>query len=159
METAWAGTTKHPLKTRDLHWRTGGLTLPFNKFIADKTDRELLNVANNSDEAKSVRIWAALGLTFKRRQKAGNLTAISCLQVGRTKVLHLPGEMFIEYQLAAKKMRPGKNILVASYGNYETGYVGTKKSYAQGGYETSVASQVGPGSEDIIMNAMRKLLR
>jgi hypothetical protein len=97
-------------------------------------------------------------LTFKRRQKAGNLTPASCLHIARDRILFLPGEMFIEYQLAAKKMFPGKNMLVAGYGNYEPGYVGTKKAYAQGGYETSAASQVGPGAEEIIMKAMRALL-
>ncbi|MFA7159688.1 MAG: hypothetical protein WC299_10330, partial [Kiritimatiellia bacterium] len=150
---------KHPLRAKDLRWRSAGLRLPFNRPIAGKTEKELLQKINSSGEQTGARIWAALGLAFMRRQKAGALTPLACLAAGRSRAIFLPGELFIEYQIAAQKMARGKDVLVASYGNYEPGYVGTKKAYSQGGYETSAASQVGPGAEQIILKAMRAVLR
>jgi hypothetical protein len=75
------------------------------------------------------------------------------------RVLHLPGELFIEYQLAAQKMRPNEFVCVAAYGDYSPWYIGLKESYGQGGYETSGdASRVAPEVEDVLMAAMKSLL-
>jgi hypothetical protein len=48
---------------------------------------------------------------------------------------------------------------MAAYGDYAPGYIGTEIAYTQGGYETSQrASQVAPAVEEILMDAVRKLL-
>jgi hypothetical protein len=73
-------------------------------------------------------------------------------------VLHLPGEAFIEYQLAAQKMRPAETVFVASYGDDGCGYIPTAAGYLQGGYEPTVAL-AGPESEAILMKTMAKLLK
>jgi hypothetical protein len=56
-------------------------------------------------------------------------------------------------------MRPGDAVMMAAYGNYGPGYIGTRVSYTQGGYETGPVSRVAPEVEDILMKAMRDLLR
>jgi len=74
-------------------------------------------------------------------------------------MLHLPGELFVEYQLAAKAMRPDLHVFMAAYGDYGPGYIGTAAAYPEGGYETGVtSSNVSPGSESILLDAMRRLL-
>ena len=73
-------------------------------------------------------------------------------------MLHLPGEAFIEYQLAAQAMRPDGFICMAAYGDGSPGYIGTEISYSQGGYETGIVSRVAPEVEKVLMEAMRKLL-
>jgi hypothetical protein len=40
--------------------------------------------------------------------------------------LHLPGELFVEYELAAQAMRPDRFVAVAGYGDYTPGYIGTE---------------------------------
>jgi hypothetical protein len=81
------------------------------------------------------------------------------LRLGRARILHLPGEPFVEYQLAAKAERPDLFLAVAGYGDYAPWYIGTAIAYEQGGYETSPpASNVGPESEAILSGAIRKLL-
>jgi hypothetical protein len=70
----------------------------------------------------------------------------------------MPGELFVEYQLAAQAMRPGEPVMMAAYGDYGPGYIGMKWSYPQGGYETGVVSRVAPEVEDVLIPAMRKLL-
>ena len=157
MESAWAKTRKHPIKDADIHWRVKSVNLPVHESIQNKNENELLKIINSDPEPRE-RKTAARQLAYLRRRKAGCFFEISCLQLGNIRVLHLPGEMFVEYQLAAQQMRPKKPVLTAAYGNCECGYVGTKKAYDEGGYETSEASRVAPESEEIILEAMRKLL-
>ena len=71
----------------------------------------------------------------------------------------MPGELFVEYQLAAKAARPDLFVAMAAYGDYGPWYIGTARAYEEGGYETSPgASNVGPESEAVLLRAMRKLL-
>jgi len=71
----------------------------------------------------------------------------------------MPGELFVEYQLAAKQMRPDCHVAMAAYGDYGTHYIGTEIAYSQGGYETEPrSSNVAPEVEGVLMGGMRKLL-
>ena len=65
----------------------------------------------------------------------------------------MPGELFVEYQLAAQQMRPDLFVAMAAYGDYAPFYIGTEIGYLQRGYETSIeASLVGPGSEAVLVS-------
>ena len=84
---------------------------------------------------------------------------VVCLGLGPARILHLPGELFVEYQLAAKAARPDLFIAMAAYGDYAPWYIGTAVAYEQGGYETSPsASNVAPEVEGVLTAAIRKLL-
>ena len=49
---------------------------------------------------------------------------------------------------------------MASYADYGPWYIGTSKSYEEGGYETSQpATNVGPEAEPILRAALTKLLQ
>jgi hypothetical protein len=85
---------------------------------------------------------------------------VGCLQLGKARVLHLPGELFVEYQLAARAARPDLFVATAAYGDYGLWYVGTAIAYEQGGYETSPsATNVGPEAEPLLMGAIQRLLK
>jgi hypothetical protein len=47
---------------------------------------------------------------------------------------------------------------MAAYGDYGPGYLGTRISYEQGGYETGPASRTSPAVEDVLMGGIRRLL-
>ena len=71
----------------------------------------------------------------------------------------MPGELFVEYQLAAQAMRPDVEVCLAAYGDYGPGYIGTSLAYTQGGYETSErASRVAPEVEPLLLAALQRLL-
>jgi hypothetical protein len=72
-------------------------------------------------------------------------------------ILHLPGEMFIEYQLRARAMRPDEPVVVAAYGDDGPWYVPTKAEYPAGGYEVSVAF-CSEEIDELITAAIRRLL-
>ena len=73
-------------------------------------------------------------------------------------VVHLPGEIFIEYQLHAQASRPDAFVAVAGYGDLGTGYITLANSFAEGGYEP-VDAFVSGRSEKIVRVAIEKVLR
>jgi hypothetical protein len=55
-------------------------------------------------------------------------------------------------------MRPDATVQVRAYGDDGPGYIPTARAYLEGGYEPTVALS-SPDSEDILLRAMRKLLK
>lgn len=85
---------------------------------------------------------------------------IEMLKANDVRILFMPGELFVEYQLAAKAERPDLKVAMAAYGDFEPGYIGTADLYGKGGYEVSErASNVDPSVEEVLMGAIRKLLK
>lgn len=152
MREAWEATTKRPLKSADVVWRVEPVKLP---PAAHLNEAEL---AAAVEKAKGYGT-AAFQLAWLERCKQGHAIDIGCLTIDNARVLHMPGELFVEYQLRAKSMRPELNVAMAAYGDYGPAYIGLKASYAEGGYETRPgASYVAPEVESILTKAMRKLL-
>ena len=156
MRRAWENTRRQPIAAGDVSWTIEPVALPPAKHLAlEKLEAQL----QGRDPA-----FAAQGdaskLAWLRRCRAGHKIDIVCLGLCRARILHLPGETFVEYQLAAKAARPDLFVAVAGYGDYAPWYVGTAIAYEQGGYETSPpASNVGPEVEGVLMAAIRKLLQ
>jgi hypothetical protein len=156
MKRAWADTKKAAITSSDLKWEVESVLLPVGKHVVES---ELLAKVRNKVEAPSARYGAAKALVWLRRCEAADPIPISCLTLKNSKILHMPGELFVEYQLNAQKLRPELFVAMAAYGDYAPGYIGTDIAYGQGGYETSHrASRVAPGVEKVLMNAVEKLL-
>lgn len=154
MREAYTNTTKTPLTPTDIGWTREPVSLP----LSPRLNEEELIAKLKATPPKGY-ISFADQLAFVRRVKSGHQIDITCLRVGDTRMLHLPGELFVEYQLAAKAMRPDLHVLMAAYGDYGPGYIGTSAAYPEGGYETGpTSSNVAPEVEPILMSAMQKLL-
>jgi hypothetical protein len=97
-------------------------------------------------------------LVWYNRCHEGKKINIGCLSLGRARILHMPGELFVEYQLAAKEERPDLFIAMAAYGDYGPGYICTSIAYKQGGYEAGMASGVTDEAEAVLMAAIKNLL-
>lgn len=70
----------------------------------------------------------------------------------------MPGELFVEYQIAAQQLKPDATVCMAAYGDYAPGYIGTEIAYTQGGYEVQgSSSNTAPEVEKVLMDAMWKL--
>ncbi|MGB7324051.1 MAG: hypothetical protein WBD31_04220 [Rubripirellula sp.] len=154
MQAALDATEKFDVTADDIQWNVKPVALPPAKHL----DRDELtaSLANWNDAT----YWGSPDkLAWLLRCESGHKIDVGCLSVGDVRALYLPGELFVEYQLAAKAMRPDLKVTMAAYGDYGTGYIGTAEAYGQGGYETSQpASNVGPDTEPILMDAMRSLL-
>jgi hypothetical protein len=156
MKAAVAGSKVIPVKAADVSWRVESVALPLSKQYKAK---ELEARVADGKLPAAERLRAARNLAWARRCDAGHKIEIACLKIGPAYVLHMPGELFVEYQLVAQKMRPDAPVMMAAYGDYGPGYIGTSIAYTQGGYETGPVSRVAPEVEDVLLQAMRKLLR
>lgn len=154
MKQAWLATEKRPLAADDVQWHVEKVSLP----LALHLNREKL-IAELQAEPPSGYIVKADQLAWVERCESGHKIDIACLSLSDIRVLHMPGELFVEYQLAAKAMRPDLHVAMAAYGDCGPGYIGTEVAYGQGGYETSAnASKVAPETEAVLMQAMRDVL-
>lgn len=115
---------------------------------------ENLKVVADVKETKVKRTIAALKLAWA--QKREQVVDVSCLDLGAASILNLPGEAFIEYQLAAQEMRPDIFVCVASYGDGGPGYIPTDKAFTEGGYEPTGA--FSPPNEGLLISTISKLL-
>lgn len=155
MRSAWEGQEKIAVAAGDLEWSVAPAKLPRGKLL----DEEKLFAELSSPETPvKTRIRAARDLTYLRRWKEGRAIDIGCLRLGGARALFFPGELFVEYQLAAKALRPGEFVAVAAYGDGGPGYIGTDVSYGQGGYEVGRVSRTAPGVETVLDGVMRELL-
>ena len=156
MARAWETTRKEPIAASDLSWDFVSVALPVAPHLDEK---RLLAILENKSASIRERGDAANDLVWLRRCRAGDTIDVGCLKLKQARVLHLPGELFVEYQLAAQQLRPDLYVAMAAYGDYAPGYIGTEVSYQQGGYETGPkASLVAPSVEAVIMDALKRLL-
>ena len=157
MSKAYLATKKYPITAADVAWKTVPVVLPASKHMQEE---RLLAELNDSKGDPQKRTYAAKDLIWLQRCKEGDPIDLTCLTLGSARVLNMPGELVVEYQLAAQKMRPDLFVAMAAYGEYAPGYICTKEQYQQGGYEDSPrASHVAPEVEDVLMPAMEELLK
>ena len=154
MREAHANTEKSPLSSDDITWKSLPVALPIARHLIEQD-----LVAKLKETPAKGYVSLADQLAFLRRVQAGHKIDISCLGVGKARCLHLPGELFVEYQLAAKGMRPDLKVMMAAYGDYGPGYIGTERAYSEGGYETQQSSScVDPSVETVLIDVLSQLL-
>jgi hypothetical protein len=153
MVAAWKATERMPVA--GWTWRVEPVKLPPRaepSFGEEQSTKDL----RDPKQTKARRNNAAFQLAWLKRTDTP--IEITALDFGpKLTTLHLPGEPFIEYQLAAQKLRPDSTVCVAGYGDDGPGYIPTAPAYLQGGYEPTVALS-GPDSEGILLKAMAKVL-
>jgi hypothetical protein len=153
MRASWLATGKIELKAKDLDWRVVRVSLP----VSDKLDAAKLRDQLHNPKSTTLEKFRAANdlawLAYARRKQ----TECACLSLGTTRILHMPGELFVEYQLEAQKMRPQSFVCLAAYGDYGPGYICTEIAYSQGGYEPGV-SLVAPSVEGVLRKVLRALL-
>jgi hypothetical protein len=153
MKRAWESTKKERITANDISWNIEKVALPPAKHF-ESLGEELKNKADNPIFISN----NVLKVIWYNRCMAGRKINICCLSLGHARILHMPGELFVEYQLAAKEERPDLFVAMAAYGDYGPEYICTDIAYQQGGYEAGDASGVAPGSEKIMMDAIKNLL-
>lgn len=156
MKSAWNATEKLSVKELNLSWQSTTVKLPPAEYL---NREELFGVLRSADATEKEKLSAAKDLTWLWRTEKDASIDISCLTIGDAHILHMPGELFVEYQLAAQKLKPNSFVCMAAYGDYGPGYIGTQISYSQGGYEVRKSvSRVSPKVESVLHDAMQRLL-
>ncbi len=157
MRQAWELTEKIPLSKSDVEWRSVKTLLPLRESLVEE---ELIALLEDPQLDSLKKYSAADQLAWLRRTKSGHKVNISTLKLGNVWLLNLPGEAFVEYQLAAQKMKPEGHVCTAAYEEYGPGYICTEIAYSQDkGYEQLPrASYVAPEVENTMMTAMKQVL-
>ena len=157
MKAAFDGTQKFALSDLDFAWDTLPVKLPIRTDIGLEWEQQRLA---NATEKPGVRASSAHEIAWIDRVKSGNPINIGRLRIGKMQALYMPGELFVEYQLAAQAMAPDDFVCMAAYGDYGPGYIGMACNYPEGGYETGVhVSRTAPEVEGVLLGASEKLLK
>ncbi len=154
MAAASRHTTRFPITQIDV--RNTKLSLPFHS--GDHLTKEHLTKNLNNDELTTEkRILAAMGLASRIRVEADKPLDFPCVDLGNAQIALFPGETFIGYQLIAQQYA-GKNfVMCVAYGDAWTGYLPTDATFNEDFKDTWL--WVGPGSEQKIREAIKKVIR
>ncbi|QDU63583.1 hypothetical protein Pan216_44640 [Planctomycetes bacterium Pan216] len=125
---------EQPIET--VTWKTADLLpTPKKEFTAEVLDEMM----KDTKRPTSRRNIAAYRLEWLRRCERQEPLVLSSLSLGKTTLLHLPAESFIEYQLKAQEMAKDQFLATAAYGDGGPWYLPIAAEYPLGGYEVSVA--------------------
>jgi hypothetical protein len=153
MERAWNARIMLPVGASDMAWETVPVHLPVSETYVRELERQFKSPPGPYFYANKVSqvVWA-------KRQSSGKHMDTACLRIGKARVLFMPGELFVEYQLVAKSMRSDLAVSMVAYGDYGPSYIGTGEAYRQGGYEILSSPVIGE-VEQVLMEAIRQLLK
>jgi hypothetical protein len=156
LRRAWENAEKHALTDEMIAWEVSPVALP----TRPEQDLDSLRKELASEETDPrMRVSAAREIAWIDRCNDGYKIEVSMLRIGDARIVHMPGELFVEYQLAAQRMAPDKVLCMAAYGDYGPGYIGTTVAYDEGGYETGLyTSRTAPTVEGVLLGALRELL-
>jgi hypothetical protein len=154
MVAAWKATVLQPL-AKGWQWRYRAVRFPPRREPAFSA-AESRKVLENPQLPAVRRNNAAFQLSWLRRLQIP--IEINCLDFNdEVLALFLPGEAFVEYQLAAQKMRPDAFVFTVAYGDGGMGYIPTARAFLEGGYEPTVAL-AAPESEELLLRTIEELL-
>jgi len=153
MEAAITATRFEPAES--LQWRGTTVKLPAYAGPGQTTADHRARMSN-ATLSPTARLDAAVRVTFPARIERP--LPVSSLRMGRVRVLALPGECVVDYQLYAQRCAPHDFVAVAAYTDFGPRSVCTDKQYEEGGPEP-VDANVGPGCEALLKAAIGRLLQ
>lgn len=153
MAESWKSTKR--IAVSQMNWKVQPIKLAPRKELAFGRKQSEIDL-NDPKKTAAKRNNAAYQLAWLDRINTPiDLTHLDFDE--KISVLHLPGEPFVEYQLAAQKMRRDQFVCVAGYGDGGPGYIPTEKAFFEEGYEPNVAL-AAPETESQLLKAMSQLL-
>jgi hypothetical protein len=158
MAAAWKGTRRTPIKEATFR----SVPLMFEARSSAGFSEEELTRRVKDDPKPFGQCLAALGLSWKKRVDAGKPIDLPVLDFGTAQFgaafALLPAESYVEFQLAAQKLRTNSPVLVAGYGECGPGYVPIERAWKEKDANLNDWCWINPGSEKRMMDALGKLL-
>jgi hypothetical protein len=150
-----SSTTLQPAAKID--WKTANVEFPL-RSEEEYSEAHYRNALEAPESNATTRIKGARGLAWIRRVQTNRPIELSRMAIGSVRILHLPGEPMVEFQLEAQRVAgEDRFTAVAGYGDVGMGYICTAEAYKEGGYEPT-ASLIAPKSETILKDAIAQLL-
>ncbi len=135
-------------------WRTAELHAAPNPELGLGALRELMD---QRSDAPALRMRPAFKLALIERCARRVPFVLGALHLDDLAVLHLPAEPFVEFQLHANVLRPGKFVATAAYGDGGPWYIPTQGEFPAGGYEVDFAF-CAPETDAQLRSAIAALL-
>ena len=154
MAEAWKDTRRQPLTS--LKFRS--LPLMLEPRSDAGFSRQDLEKRLRTDTKPFGQCLAALGLSWQKRAEARRPIDVPLLDFGPAQLLLLPGEMYVEFQLMAQKLRPDSFVMTLGYGECAPGYVPIERAFEEGDTNLKDWCWVGPGSEARIAATLKEAL-
>ena len=111
-------------------------------------------------------------LKLKHRKNNQEIDIVeACIDLGGVKIGFLPGEPYVEFQMAFMKALAPSSCFVNGYSNGWCGYIPTEKSFGEGGYGVDYfeelpslpmdfgRTQVNPGDGEIMLEKLIELAK
>jgi len=110
---------------------------------------------------KAVRLMFAQGIVDAAREYRDKTKAleVAVVGLGSLGIVGVNGEVFTDIGLAIKQSSVFEHTIVAELVNGSIGYLGTKKAYSQGGYETMWGGRVCDEVEDYVLETVSGLMK
>lgn len=153
MARAAGAVERHPLRSATV--KVAPMMLPVREEPGFM-EPDVLDMIEGVSEISTDWRRGVMCLSWRYRSKMP--VQIQMVDLGAAKLLLLPGEPFVEYQLAAQQSVAGEFLMAIGYGNGGPGYLCTDVAYRQGGYESSTPAYTGVGTEAIVQRAIRQVL-
>lgn len=143
-----------PVPLARVAWRTAEVLAAPNPALGPGALRELMD---KRPDAPALRMRPAFKLALLERCARRVPFVLGALHLDDLAVLHLPAEPFVEFQLGAQALRPGRFVATAAYGDGGPWYIPTQAEFPAGGYEVDFAF-CAPGTEAQLRDAIAALL-
>jgi len=127
---------------------------------AEFTKADLEKRIRENDDARS-HLMASLGLSrLERIEREGSEIDVPSVSFndGAAQIVLLPGEIYIEYQLAAQGLAPDRFIMAVGYGESAPGYIPTEKHWAEKDSNLGDWCWVAEGVEPRILEVLKTLI-
>ena len=145
---------KSELKNAAMTWKTAEILPPPRASLhAESIARQIADKSNSIVN----RNRPSYELSWLKRLEKQIPIVLSSLHLGGIRLLHLPAEMFVEYQLRSQRLQPDHFVCTAAYGDGGPWYIPVKEEYPNGGYEVSVAF-CEPEVDDLITAGITRIL-
>ena len=111
------------------------------KFQLDLAQRDTGRYWWKHDIATKMPSWSEYGqkevdrFEAERREQETYNTDVTVMRIGKTGIVGMPAESFVEFGLEIKSRSPFRNTIVCSYANDYAGYVATRRAFIGGSYE------------------------
>jgi hypothetical protein len=154
MAAAWKNTQRTPVQ--QVEFCNAPVNLPPRDHAGFKTadyEAKLKPGVNHWQQC-----LAAMGLIWRQRCERGQPVDVPVLDLGTAQLLLLPGESYVEFQLAAQQLRPDSFVWVAGYGEGGTGYVPTARQWQEKDHNLNDWCWVHPGAEAKLLKAIKQAL-
>jgi neutral ceramidase len=147
-----------------LDWRIRDVPLPIRevgpeaseaarKVLAEHPQPQWSNDARHGVTGEWMSAALTLSVHLMRRREPELAYEIQVLRIGDTAIVGLPGEPFVEGQLAIKIESPAYPTYVAHCTTQYVGYLPTREAFQRGGHEVNLSywAKVGPEALDLVV--------